>query len=129
MVTKTLNIQPMKKLISWVEIPAVDFKRAVNFYTSLLEVELNLFDFGEEKMACFPNDEGAISFAPDFQPSLNGTLVSFNMEERLDKVLGDVKDMGGKVVRGKTKIESEGRGYFALIVDTEGNKIGLYGDK
>jgi predicted enzyme related to lactoylglutathione lyase len=118
----------MKKLISWVEIPASDFERAVKFYNTLLGVELQVFDFGPEKMACFPNDEGAISHAPDFNPSRDGTLVSLNMEDGLDQALLTIQENGGTIVRAKTKIEAEGRGYFALFIDSEGNKVGLYGD-
>ena len=31
-------------------------------------------------------------------------------------------------ITGKTKIEAEGRGYFAIFIDCEGNKVGLYGE-
>ncbi len=118
----------MKKLIAWVEVPATDFERAVHFYTELLNVELQVLDFGEEKMACFPNDEGAISFAPEFNPGKDGVLVSFNLENDLDGAVARVQKNRGSVVRPKTKIEAEGRGYFAIVIDSEGNKIGLYGD-
>ncbi|MFW6327401.1 MAG: VOC family protein, partial [Bacteroidota bacterium] len=53
----------MQKLITWVEIPAVDFDRAVEFYNTVFKLNLSKEDFGQEKMACFPNDEGAISYA------------------------------------------------------------------
>ena len=61
----------MKKVISWVEIPATNMERAINFYNALLGLDLKLLDFGEENMACFPNDEGAISQSPGFKPSKN----------------------------------------------------------
>lgn len=118
----------MRKLISWVEIPATDIERAVNFYNKVLNIEIQVLDFGKEKMACFPNGEGAISQAPDFNPSKNGVLVSFDTEKELNTVLKIVTENGGTIIQSKTKIEAEGRGYFALIVDTEGNKIGLYED-
>jgi uncharacterized protein len=118
----------MKKLISWVEIPATDFNRAVKFYKFVLSLELEPIDCGEEKMACFPSGEGAISYAPDFKPSQNGVLVSFNVPDSIDNTLKRVETAGGKVIRQKTKIEAEGRGYFALFTDSEGNKAGLYGD-
>jgi predicted enzyme related to lactoylglutathione lyase len=118
----------MKKLISWVEIPATDMERAVKFYNALLGLDLEILDFGEEKMACFPGDEGAISQAPDFNPSKDGVLVSLNMEDGLDEALTTIQRHGGSVVRSKTKIEAEGRGYFALFLDSEGNKVGLYGE-
>ena len=117
-----------KKLISWVEIPATDIKRAAKFYGKVLNLELEVLDFGEEKMACFPNGEGAISQAPDFNPCKDGSLVSFAAEQDLNAVLETVVENGGEVVREKTKIEAEGRGYFALFIDSEGNKVGLYED-
>ena len=118
----------MKKLISWVEIPAEDFKRAVNFYNSILLLELQPLDFGHEKMACFPNDEGAISYAPDFKPSKDGVLVSLNAENDLEGTIKRIEENGGEIIQPKTKIEAEGRGYFALFIDSEGNKVGLYGN-
>ena len=118
----------MRKLVTWVDIPAVDFKRAVDFYSFVLQIELEVFDCGDEKMACFPTGEGAISTAPGFIPSENGTIVNFNCEGDLDGSIERVIKMGGKIVHPKTKIEVEGRGYFALFIDSEGNRIGLYGD-
>lgn len=118
----------MRKLISWVEIPANDIERASKFYGKLLSLDIQVMDFGKEKMACFPNGEGAISQAPNFDPSKNGVLVSFNTEKKIDDVLKIANEIGGKIVQPKTKIEAEGRGYFALIIDTEGNKVGLYED-
>ena len=117
----------MKKLISWVEIPATDFERAVKFYSAVLNIDLKAIDFGEEKMACFPGDEGAISYAPDFKPGRDGVLVSFNAQNDLDGAIERIKAYNGTIIQPKTKIEAEGRGYFALFIDSEGNKVGLYG--
>jgi len=97
----------MKNLIAWVEIPATDFQRAVKFYNSILKLNLNAMDFGHEKMAFFPNDEGAISFAPNFKPSKDGVLVSLNTEDDLDGTLERVRANGGEIVQPKTKIEAE----------------------
>ena len=119
----------MKKLISWVEIPTVDFERAVKFYNSVLDLELQIIDCGQEKMACFPNGEGAVSYAPNFQPSKNGLMVSFNVSDDLESSIKRIKTNGGTIVQPKTKIEAEGRGYFSVFIDCEGNKVGLYGDK
>ena len=117
----------MKKLISWVEIPAEKIERAVKFYNAILGLDLELLDFGTEKMACFPGGEGAISQAPGFKPSLDGVLVSFNINS-IEETLSIVEKHRGEVFTPKTKIEAEGRGYFAVIIDSEKNKIGLYQD-
>ena len=118
----------MEKFISWVEIPAKDLKRAVKFYNSVMQVDLQIADFGEEKMAGFPNGEGAITQAPDFHPSREGVIVSFNVKNDLDGAIERIKAGGGEIITGKTKIEAEGMGYFALFLDTEGNRAGLYGE-
>ena len=117
----------MQKLISWVEIPSIDFDRAVNFYNAVFKLNLLKEDFGKEKMACFPNNEGAISYAPNFNPSENGTMVSFTVPDSIDATTQRIKDKGGKILQSKTKIEAEGRDFFAICTDTEGNKIGIYG--
>jgi len=119
----------MSKLITWVEIPATDIKRAASFYNEILDLELEILDFGVEKMVCFPNGEGAISVAPDFKPSKDGAIIHFSMDVDMDTALEKVKRAGGKVIKPKTKVEAEGRGYFALIIDSEDNRIGLYSDK
>lgn len=116
----------MTKLISWVEIPTVDFYRAVDFYQHLLQTELKARDYGEEKMACLPGDEGSIIYSPGYEPSAQGSIISFTSPEELDKSLRKAVKAGGTIVKDKTKIEAEGRGYFALLLDTEGNRIGLY---
>lgn len=122
----------MKKLVSFFEIPAADLSRAVKFYEAVLNLKLNVLDCGTEKMAFFPEEEevtpGAISWAADFLPSKNGVLVSLNVED-MEETLSCIKENGGSIVREKTKIESDCRGYFAMFSDSEGNTLGLYSDK
>ena len=117
----------MSKLFAWVEIPAEDIERAVEFYNSILNLSMKVLDFGKEQVACFPNDEGAISLAEGFTPSKDGVLVSFNTGDNLDAVINRIAKNGGEILIGKTKIEAEGRGYFATFIDSEGNRVGLYG--
>jgi len=118
----------MEKLISWVEIPVLEMERAIRFYNAVLELDLQITDYGEEKMACFPNGEGALSLAPGFKPSKQGTLVSFNTGDVIQATIDRVIKAGGELLMPKTKIEAEGLGYFALFIDSEGNKLGLYGE-
>ncbi len=119
----------MQKFVSWVEIPAIEFERAVAFYNTVFKLQIKGMDFGHEKMAVLPNDEGAISWAPDFKPAKDGVLVSLNTGTDLDNTLTRIVENGGEIVKPKTKIEAEDRGYFALFIDSEGNRMGLYGDK
>ena len=62
----------MKKLIAFFEIPAADFRRAIDFYETVLNVKLPVFECEEEKMAFFAEEGeyvGAISYASGFLPS------------------------------------------------------------
>lgn len=119
----------MRKLISWVEIPATDFNRAVEFYNNILGIEMQVSESGKEKMACLPTGEGAISYAPGFKPSKEGPVVSFNAGNNIDGVIEKIQKNGGKIIQPKTKIVAEGCGFFALFIDSEGNRIGLYGEE
>ena len=117
----------MEKLIAWVEIPSDDFERAVKFYSSVFKLDLEPIDCGNgEKMACFPTGEGAIVHSPYAKPSENGVIVSFAVPDSIETAILRIEQKNGKVVIPKTKIEAEGRGYFAVCTDSENNRIGLY---
>lgn len=118
----------MEKFISWVAIPATDFKRAVTFYNSILNIKLQELDCGTEKMACFPSGDGAISFSPGFNPSSDGVLVSLNTGNDFDNTMSRIEKNGGRIITPKTKIEVENRGYFSIFIDSEGNRVSLYGN-
>ena len=124
----------MKTIVAFFEIPAVDFNRAIHFYESTLNVKLTPIDCGDEKMAFFPEENGqcpgAISFAADnkFLPSKDGVLISLTVES-IEKATESISKLGGKTLIPKTKIEAEGRGYFSVFLDSEGNRVGLYSNK
>lgn len=120
----------MKNLIAFFEIPAADFRRAIEFYETVLNVELDVVECEDEKMAFFTEDNeviGAISYAANFHPSADGTLIHFYCED-LETTLQKVIKKGGSIVIPTTKIEAEGKGHFAVFADSEGNHVGLYKD-
>jgi len=124
----------MKSLVAFIKIPALDFNRAIKFYETVLNVKLTAMDCGDEKMAFFPKENGicpgAISWAENnkFLPSENGTMVSLNVDN-MEKATGSIEKLGGKILTPQSKIEAEGRGYFSVFLDCEGNRVGLYSDK
>lgn len=119
----------MKNVLSWFEIPAVDFNRAVKFYSSLLNIEINSEEFGPYQMGFLRVEEGGISGSivkgEGYIPSENGVIIYLNGEDDLSPILSKVENLGGKIVMPKTLI-SEQIGYYAFFMDTEGNKIGLF---
>ncbi len=119
----------MENLINWFEIPATDFGRAVNFYKTILEVEIQEMDMSGIKMGLLPGDQtnvsGAIVQGDDIVPSMNGVTIYLNGGDNLETILNKVEANNGKIIVPKTQISPD-MGYFALFIDTEGNKLGLH---
>lgn len=118
----------IKNYISWFEIPANNFQIAVNFYSTIYGIEMTEFKTDEYFMAYFPVKNGiggAIVTGPGSIPSDTGPLIYLNGGTDLNTVLNRIADAGGRVVMGKTMI-SEEAGYFAIFIDTEGNKLALH---
>jgi len=122
----------MNKWINWFEIPAADFDRANKFYSSVMGIELYVMEMMGTKMGIFPTADnesgGAIVHGDDYAPSMTGTTVYLNGGADLSGALGKVEPNGGKVIVPKTHI-GDGMGYFAMFIDTEGNKVALHSIK
>jgi predicted enzyme related to lactoylglutathione lyase len=121
----------MQSTIEWFEIPAVDFDRAVKFYDSVLGVQLRKEIFAGMSNGIFPYDQGttggAVVFNPAHQPGNQGTVVYLSARGDLDGALSRVPAAGGRVIMPKTAIGDPG--YIAIVIDTEGNKVGLHQEK
>jgi predicted enzyme related to lactoylglutathione lyase len=122
----------MKNAISWFEIPATDLNRATIFYETIFSVTLNPLDLPNIKMRMFPLEDmmgvgGAVVDSGGFhKPSTTeGPLIYLNGNPDLQKILDKVEAAGGKIMVPKTEISPE-YGYMAVIIDTEGNRIGLH---
>lgn len=127
-VKKTKNF---KNYISWFEIPAINFEQAVDFYNKIYDIKMAVTTNGDYTMAFFPADEGiggAVVCGPGSAPSEKGPLMYLNGGSDLNTVLGKVGDAGGRVIMPKTLISKES-GYFAIFIDTEGNKLALHSNK
>lgn len=89
-------------------------------------------DCGTEKMAFFPEEKGqcpgAVAYAPDFNLSPNSALIILTIED-MDKTIRRIESAEDKIAKPKTKIETEGRGYFSVFTDSRENCVDLYPDK
>lgn len=120
----------MNKPINWFEIPALDFARAKMFYETILGVALREETVGAASLAIFPYDRGSatggcVMKGADSRPSQNGVTIYLNTDRALDAVLERVRAAGGEIALPKTPLPP-GMGAIALIVDPEGNRVGLH---
>ncbi len=119
----------MKNFISIFEIPATDLARAIKFYESILDLQIEKYEFPEMQMGLFPTDEqvnvGVIMKGDSYVPSSEGVTIYLNAGDDLQFVLDKVEKNGGRLIVPKTPHADE-IGYFALFIDSEGNKIGLH---
>ena len=123
------NSNNMKSFVSIFEIPATDISRAVLFYEEILGVNIERMDFPEMEMGIFPYEEqvvtGVIMKGEGYQPSADGVTIYLNGGENLQVILDKVKKSGGEIIVPKTPHADES-GFFAIFLDTEGNKMGLH---
>lgn len=123
----------MENAISWFEIGTTDLDRATKFYETIFGVKLAPLDLENIKMRMFPLDDmmkgvgGALVHTNGFHKpsSTDGPLIYLNGNPDVQNVLDKVEAAGGKIMVPKTEISPD-YGFMAVIIDTEGNRIGLH---
>ena len=122
-----------RNAISWFEIPASDLERATNFYEAIFQTKLIPMDMDNIKMRMFPITDmengvgGAVVDSGGYhKPSTtDGPLIYLNGNPDLQVILDRVVDAGGTIMVPKMEISPE-YGFMAVMIDTEGNRIGLH---
>jgi predicted enzyme related to lactoylglutathione lyase len=119
--------------LNWFEIPVSDFERGKKFYETIFDYQMPESTMGNVQMGFFLYDfqngkvGGAICKSEMHKPSQEGSLIYLNCQPDLQIVLDRVGNAGGKIIHQKTKIsEEQNLGYWASIIDSEGNKVALH---
>lgn len=125
-----------KNPFTWVEIYVDDMSRAQKFYETVLQTKLSELpmsaEFGDMQMVSFawaegePNISGALVKMRDMKPGTGGTLVYFACDD-CSVEESRVESAGGKVLNPKMSIGDYG--FCSVVMDTEGNTIGLHSMK
>ena len=116
--------------IRFFDFPADNVARAGEFHRSLLNWEVkpaNDFPFpGHQRHTIITGkpEEGAVSSGGLCKRHGPGPILVFAEVADIDVVLANVENPGGKVTIPKRGIE--GVGFFAVIMETECNAIGLH---
>ena len=115
--------------MGWFEIPVHDMARAKAFYEHVLGLQLEDHQMGPNQMAWFPMHKtgigasGSLVKGGGYEPSSDGVLIYFTAPD-LEAAMARAKDKGGQVLTEITDIGEYG--FYALVRDTEGNRIGLH---
>ena len=127
--SETPKPDDMKTFISIFEIPATEISRAINFYQAILDINIEKMEFPEAQMGIFPYEgqmvTGVIVKAEGDKPSADGVTIYLNGGDNLQNILDKVEKNGGEIIAPKS-LHADESGYFAIFLDSEGNKMGLH---
>lgn len=113
------------------EIPAENVEKLKSFYSDLFgwKIEKSPMPMDYWIIQTVPTDDKGMPL----RPGINGGLfpkedkpltpVNYISVENIDESIKKVETLGGKIVMAKQTIT--GVGSFAIVVDPEGNRIGL----
>ena len=126
---ETEKTKEMKSFISIFEIPATEISRAVDFYQAILDINIEKMEFPDMQMGIFPYEgqmvTGVIIKGEGEKPSADGVTIYLNGGDNLQIILDKVEKNGGEIIVPKS-LHADESGYYALFLDSEGNKIGLH---
>ena len=117
--------------ITWFEIPTRDIEAAQRFYETLLGAPLRRETIGPATLAVFPYEGGqgvggCLMAGPTARaPQAEGTMVYLDVSPSLDAALARAEAGGARVATPRTALPP-GMGFFAHIVDADGNRVGLH---
>lgn len=115
--------------VSWFDIYVADLARAKAFYQAVFDIELQDFPAEWGKQSAFPADyeglniSGALVEQKDWVAGSNNTLVYFASQDCTTEE-ARVAQAGGQVIKPKMAIGEFG--FVSVVMDTEGNTIGLH---
>lgn len=119
----------MNSYIAIFEIPATDMTRAIKFYEEILDLKIEKMEFPGMEMGLLPYESqmvtGVIVKGEDYVPSSSGVTIYIHGGDDLQVALNKVENNGGQIIIPKTPHADES-GYFAIFIDSEGNKMGLH---
>jgi predicted enzyme related to lactoylglutathione lyase len=128
--------------IVWFEIPVKSLDRSITFYSQLLNITITKHTLYQTEYGIFNKDKTRIGGSLKVQPDLVGKGVNlFFYVNVISDAIAIALACGGKIVIDKTllkQVDAHGKtvlahnliddqvGYYAEILDCEGNQISLY---
>jgi predicted enzyme related to lactoylglutathione lyase len=129
--------------IIWFEIPVKDLDRAIDFYSNILLIKVKRIKLLDEEQGYLDKGDGSVSgvlIKKDIYRPGQGCVLYFYVVD-ITELLRNVAEYKGTVITNKTLLKQKNEsgniviasnfidqniGYYAEILDSEGNRIGLY---
>jgi uncharacterized protein len=118
-----------RNVVGWFELYVQDIERAKAFYQKTFQITLERLESPGLELWAFPMGmdspgcPGALVQMPGKDSGVGGTIVYFSCADCAVEASRAVQN-GGTVQKEKTSIGQYG--FIALVLDTEGNMIGLH---
>ncbi len=120
--------------IGWIELYVQDMPRAKKFYETVLQVDLSEIEIPDANIEMYGfqqnmesyGSSGALIKAEGVPSGGGGTLVYFSCEDCGETAIR-AKANGGIVKQEKMQVGEYG--YVCIVLDTEGNVIGLHSNQ
>lgn len=122
------NVNP----VGWFDIYVSNLDRAKKFYETVFNTKLVDLSIEWGKQSLFPSDDeslnisGALVEKQDMIAGGNNTVVYFASQDCITEE-ARVENAGGKIIKPKMSIGEFG--FVSILIDTEGNTIGLHSRK
>ncbi len=125
-------MNPERNPVGWFEIYVQDMDRAKTFYQKTLQTTFERLEASGVELFAFPMSHegggcaGALVKMDGKDSGVGGSLVYFSCEDCAIEAARAVEN-GGRIQKEKSPIGQWG--FIALVLDTEGNLIGLHSMK
>ncbi len=111
----------MNHTICHFEIPAEDVKKLTSFYSKLFGWKIN-----KAAEDYYLIDTGGVGGGIIEKKHPNHQPANYILVESVEEYSKKAEELGGKVVMSKTPVP--GMGWFAVLIDPEGNQLALWQD-
>lgn len=129
--------------VIWFEIPVSDLDRAIDFYSTILLIKVKRILMLDQEQGYLDKGDGTPSGVlikkENFQPGQGCVLFFYVID--ISQLLKNLTEYKGTIITDKTLLKQKNSsgdfvisnnlidqkvGYYAEIIDSEGNRIGLY---
>ena len=127
----------------WFEIPVNDLDRAVDFYSNILQIKVKRILMLDQELGYLDKGDGTpggvLIKKENYQPGQGSVLFFYVID--ISQILKNLTEIKGTIITDKTLLKQKNSsgnfvisnnlidqkvGYYAEIIDSEGNRIGLY---